>query len=283
MPIAVIFLLLGVVPPADYARPELLADAAALMKSPTGLVLDIRAKPVYLQGHIPGAVWINASAWSKAFTPAANSTDWAQRLGAVGIDPEKPVILCGGDDVREAARLWWILRYWGLNDVKILNGGWSAWKAAGGKVALDETHPQATKLELAAHRDRLATKDQVLKLLQGAPPQILDVRSTAEYCGDTTTARRNGAIPGAVNLEWVECVDAKTKKFKSADELQKLFQDHKVDVNKPAITYCQSGGRASVVAFTLELMGGNQVQNYYQSWAEWGNDTNTPIAKPARK
>jgi thiosulfate/3-mercaptopyruvate sulfurtransferase len=53
-------------------------------------------------------------------------------------------------------------------------------------------------------------------------------------------------------------------------------------VNQPAVTYCQSGGRASVVAFTLELMGGKQVKNYYRSWAEWGNAENTPVAKPKK-
>lgn len=276
-------LLIGVASPTDYARPELLADAAALVKSPTGLVLDVRAKPQYLQGHIPGAVWVNAAAWGKAFTPGADLTEWEKRFGGVGIEFDKPVIVCGGDDLREAARLWWILRFWGLRDVKILNGGWPAWKAAHGPTANEETQPQAKNLKLSAQRDRLATKDQVLKLLQGSPPQILDVRSSAEYCGDTATARRNGSIPGAMNVEWIECIDPQTKKIKSADNLQKLFQDRKVDLNKPVITYCQSGGRASVMAFALELMGGNQVQNYYQSWAEWGNDPNTPVAKPAKK
>jgi thiosulfate/3-mercaptopyruvate sulfurtransferase len=283
MSITFVCLLLSVAPPADYAKPELLADAAALVKTPAGLVLDLRARPQYLQGHIPGAVWINAPAWGKAFTPNASASDWEKRLGEVGVDLEKPVILCGGDDMREAARLWWILRYWGLKDVRILNGGWSAWQAAQGPVDRQETQPQAKSLKLTASEERLATKAQLLKLLQGAGPQILDVRSTAEYCGDTATARRNGSIPGAINLEWVECIDPKTKKIKSATELQKLFEEHKVDVNKPAITYCQSGGRASVMAFALELMGGNQVQNYYQSWAEWGNDPNTPIVKPAKK
>lgn len=283
MSITLVCLFIGIAPPAEYARPELLVEAVSLMKSPSGLILDVRGKPQYLQGHIPGAVWVNAAAWGKAFTPGADPTDWEKRLGGVGIELDKPVIVCGGDDLREAARIWWILRFWGLRDAKVLNGGWSAWKVANGPTANEETQTQAKNLKLSAQRERLATKDQVLKLLQGSPPQILDVRSLAEYCGDTATARRNGSIPGAMNVEWIECIDPKTKKIKSADDLQKLFQERKVDLNKPVITYCQSGGRASVMAFALELMGGNQVQNYYQSWAEWGNDPNTPIAKPAKK
>ncbi|HEV8062682.1 MAG TPA: sulfurtransferase [Gemmataceae bacterium] len=276
-------LVLAIAPAADYAKPELLAEASVLVKDPKGLILDVRGKAQYLRGHIPGAVWVDAVAWGKAFTPRASAGDWSKRLGDAGIDLDKPVVLCGSDDVREAARIWWIMRYWGVKDVRILNGGWPAWQAAGGQAAKEERHPQPRTLDLKARADRLATKDQLLTLLKGAPPQILDVRSTAEFCGDRTTAKRNGSIPGAINLEWSECIDAKTNKFKSSAELQQLFQDHKIDVNKPAITYCQSGGRASVMAFALELMGGNQVQNYYQSWAEWGNDPKTPVVKPSGK
>ena len=170
-----------------------------------------------------------------------------------------------------------------MPEVKILNGGWSAWQMARGMVAKEETHAEAKALTLTAQKDRLATKAEILKLLSDTAPQILDVRSTAEYCGDTATAKRNGSIPGATHLEWSECIDPQTKKFKSPAELQLLFQIHKVDPTKQSVTYCQTGGRASVMAFALELMGGKQVRNYYQSWSEWGNDPNTPIVKPKSK
>jgi thiosulfate/3-mercaptopyruvate sulfurtransferase len=268
---------------ADYPRPELLVNAESLVNKPSGVILDVRAKPQYLTGHIPGAISVNGIAWGRAFTPSASADDWSKRLGEAGIDLDKPVIVYGTDDVREPARIWWILRFWGVKHAQLLNGGWPAYVAAGGKASQEEARPTATKLKLTEHPDRLATKDQLLKLLAGAPPQLLDVRSTAEFCGETTLAKRNGSIPGATHLEWIECLDPQTKRFKSPEELRKLFQEHKVDINKPAITYCQSGGRASVVAFALELMGGDQIQNYYQSWAEWGNDPNTPVAKPSAK
>ena len=93
-------------------------------------------------------------------------------------------------------------------------------------------------------------------------------------------AKRGGAIPGARHLEWSDAIDAKTHRFKSAYELSKLLQDAGIDPSKPCTTYCQSGGRAAVMAFTLELMGGKDVRNYYKSWAEWGNAADTPIEKP---
>ena len=167
--------------------------------------------------------------------------------------------------------------------MRVLNGGWSAWQAVGGKVSKKEPRPEPNLVKLAAQRDRLATKDYLLKMLKGAPSQIVDARSSGEFCGDAKSARRNGSIPGATHLEWTECLDPKTKKFKTPTELQRLLQDRNIDVNKPTVTYCQSGGRAAVMAFTLELMGGRQVQNYYQSWSEWGNDADTPIVRPAPK
>jgi thiosulfate/3-mercaptopyruvate sulfurtransferase len=275
--------LLTILTLADYPRPNLLIEAEALARNPSGLILDLRPRQQYLAGHIPGAVSVNASAWAKAFTPSASAAEWGKRLGEVGIETDKTVIVYGGNDVRDATRVWWILRYWGLRDVRILNGGWPAWQAAGGQPSKEETKPTSTSPKLVHNNQVLAKKAEIVDLLKNGSPQILDARSTAEYCGDSATAKRNGSIPGATHLEWTECLDPKTKKFKTAPELQQILQEHKIDPMKPAITYCQSGGRASVVAFALELMGGNEVKNYYQSWAEWGNDPDTPIAKPKAK
>ncbi len=271
-------------PGRDYPRRQHAGRVKSRpVKVQLGLILDLRPRQQYMAGHIPGAVSVNAAAWTKAFNPSASADEWSKRLGEAGIETDKTVILYGGEDPREAARIWWILRYWGARDARILNGGWTAWRAAGGQASTEEAKPAATQPKLVHNNLILARKAEIVDLLKNGSPQILDARSTAEYCGDSPTAKRNGSIPGATHLEWTECLDPKTKKFKTAPELQQLLQDHKIDPKKPAITYCQSGGRASVVAFTLELMGGNEVKNYYQSWAEWGNDPDTPIVKPTAK
>jgi thiosulfate/3-mercaptopyruvate sulfurtransferase len=281
MSISLICLLTGLTAAADYPRPELLVEAAALVKKPAGPVLDVRPREQYLQGHIPGAISVDAVAWSKAFNAEPAAEAWSKRLGETGIGLDAHVVVYG-DDVRDAARVWWILSYWGVKEVRLLNGGFAAWKAAEGTIVKDETKPDPVSVKLTAQRDRLATKDHLLGSLKDRPPQIIDARSTGEFCGDATTARRNGAVPGAVHLEWTECLDPKTKQFKKPAELEALLRERKIDVDKPAVTYCQSGGRAAVVAFALELMGGKQVRNYYRSWAEWGNDPDTPIVRPKK-
>jgi thiosulfate/3-mercaptopyruvate sulfurtransferase len=282
---AIGLLALCLLPAADaYPRPDLLAEPAELAKRPDAArVLDTRGKNEYDAGHVPGAVWVDTRGWSGAFNRQPEADAWAKRLGDAGIDAATPVVLYGGSNVNETARIWWILRYWGCTDVKLLNGGWSAYTAAGGPVSREVVRPAPVSFVPAAKPQRLTTKGQILDALKGTPPQLVDARTKDEYCGIADTAQRNGMIPGAIHLEWTETLDPKTNRFKSADELAALLRERGIDVRKPAVTYCQTGGRASVVAFVLELMGGQQVGNYYKSWAEWGNDSNTPIVKPPKK
>ena len=280
-------MLLGLVlalSPNDYAKPDLLAEPADLRTPTSGRmvrVLDARGKGKYLDGHYPGAVWIDAPAWAHAFAAGQDAADWEKRIAPLGVTPADTIVIYDDNQSKDAARIWYILRYWGFDDVRILNGGWKALQAAGGPMQKEPQTVQPVKdLKLKAQPGRLATKTELLDLLKGKAPQIVDARSEGEYCGTEETAKRNGAIPGAAHLEWSDTLDEKTGRFKSAAELTKLFEKAGIDPSKPAITYCQSGGRAAVLAFVLELMGGKDVRNYYRSWSEWGNDPDTPVVKP---
>ncbi len=275
---------------AEYPRGELLIEVGALAKQvgrepgkdePPLRVLDVRTKAKYESGHVPGALWVDTAAWSKAFATGQDRDDWAKRLGELGITPEARVIVYG-DAVNESARVWWILHYWGVKDARLLNGGWRAWRAADGPSSTEVAKVEPVTVKLAAG-DRLATKETMLEALKEKKLQIVDARSPAEFCGDADTAKRNGAIPSSLNLDYAALLDPETQRFKSADELTKLFREAGIDPAKPTATYCQSGGRASVMAFALELMGAKDVRNYYKSWSEWGNADDTPIVKPPKK
>src|SRR5262249_61928077 len=142
-----------------------------------------------------------------------------------------------------------------------LTGGGPAWAsksgpASGGAPAVKATTPQRT-----AQADRLATREQVIDIVKKKDRQIIDARSEKEYCGDTKLANRGGAIPGAKNLDWSDLID-KDGRFKSADELARLFKERDISPKEPAVTYCQSGGRASGMAFALELMSARDVRYF---------------------
>ena len=166
--------------------------------------------------------------------------------------------------------------------MRLVNGGYPAWQKAGGKP---ETRENAAKPiepgKPAARTDRLAEKKDVLSILKDKSTQILDARSEAEFCGTAGKGDRLGHIPGATPIEWSELLTSDGR-FKSPEELKKLFVDKKVDLERPAVTYCQSGGRAAVLAFGLELMGAKNVRNYYKSWSEWGGAKETPVEVPKK-
>jgi thiosulfate/3-mercaptopyruvate sulfurtransferase len=269
---------------AKYPHAGLLIEAPALAKAVSAKkvhVLDARPRAKYDAGHVAGALWVDVPSWGKAFAAGPDKDAWVKLLGGLGLETDTPVVAYG-DDVREAARVWWILRYWGFMDARLMNGGWAAWTADHGSVSRETPHAEPTVPRLTANADRLATKDQVLEYVKGKGHQIVDARSEKEYCGEQRLAKRGGSIPGAKNLEWSDLLDADGR-FKRPEELNKLFREHGVSVQEPAVTYCQSGGRASVVAFALELMGAKDVRNYYRSWNEWGNDPDTPVVTPKRK
>jgi thiosulfate/3-mercaptopyruvate sulfurtransferase len=220
---------------------------------------------------------VDAAEWAKAFGDGQDAEDWSRRIGALGIDRDSKVVVYDDNLSRDAARIWWILRYWGAGDVRLLNGGWLGWTKGGLAVESGEPKPVATaEFTANAQPERLATRQQVLASLGRGSLQIIDARSEAEFCGiDKQQNQRAGAIPGARHMEWVDVMDKDTQRLKPAHQLRALFQEAGIDLDAPAATHCQSGGRA--LAFAMELMGADDVANYYRGWGEWGNLDDTPI------
>jgi thiosulfate/3-mercaptopyruvate sulfurtransferase len=268
-----------------YPGGKLLVEADALGAKPKDFrILDVRPRAAFDRGHVPGAVWVDPAAWAKEFAAGQEADAWAGRIGKLGIEQDSHVVLYDDSKAKDAARIWWILRYFGLKDARLLNGGWSGWQKAGQPVSTEAAPPRTCDFVITAPSSgRLATKQRILTLLKDASKaQIIDARSEDEHCGLTKLTKRGGAIPGSLHLEWSDALDPGTHKFKSSTELTRILKNAGIDLNKPAITYCQSGGRAAVMAFTLELMGARDVANYYRSWAEWGNAEDTPIELPKK-
>jgi thiosulfate/3-mercaptopyruvate sulfurtransferase len=200
------------------------------------------------------------------------------RIGDLGINQASKVVVYDEGPSKDAARIWWILRYWGVDDARLLNGGWAGWTA--GKLAIEAEvqSPDPAAFTAMPHAARLATKNQLLEALQTRSLQVVDARSEGECCGtDKLTNKRAGAMPGAKNLEWSDLIDRETQRFKPPAAIRDLFERSGIDVERPTATHCQGGGRSSVMAFGLELMGAKEVQNCYRGWREWGNDDDTPV------
>ncbi len=220
---------LGPAAPPGYPNPRLLVEPGELAKDPGKFrILDVRAKPDYEAGHVPGAVLAPTGPWSRAVTEGkADAAFWRTELAAVGVTPEKPVVVVS-DDVRNAARAWWLLSLAGVPDVRLLNGGWEAYTAAKLPVSREPTTATAAPHDWKPDFRRQASKEDVKGLAdRKRPGVVIDARSAKEY--------EAGHVPGAVRLEWSELIDPATKKFKPADELAKLLRERNID---PAAESC---------------------------------------------
>jgi thiosulfate/3-mercaptopyruvate sulfurtransferase len=271
----------------DYPRPDLLVEPAALSKPDAAkgfVILDAREKAKYAAGHVPGARWVDHAEWAKGFGDGQDAAGWSKRIGGLGLSADSRVVVYDDNHSKDAARVWWILRYWGLKDVRLLNGGWVGWEKDKHPTEKVEPAVTAAAVTAVAAPERMATKDELLKSLTGGKLQIVDARSEGEYCGiDAMKNKRAGAVPGAKQLEWIDLLDKDSHRFKSPDELKRLFDAAGIKLDRPTATHCQSGGRAAVMAYGLELMGAKDVRNYYKSWSEWGNADDTPVVKPESK
>jgi len=268
-----------------HPRAELLIEPAELAKPGVAdqfIILDVRTEDAYAQGHIAGARRVDLEAWAKEFQDGQDAAAWSKRIGELGIGPASKVVVYDDAAHKNAGRIWWILRYWGVGDVRLLNGGWKAWTTEGLPTTTDAPTVAPAEFSAQGRAAALADKQHVLDLLQSSDYQIIDTRSENEYCGiDAQKNKRAGAMPGAKHLEWSQLIDQQTHRFKPPEELRSLFEKAGIDLMRPTVSHCQSGGRASVMVFGLELMGADDARNYYRSWAEWGNTDDTPIEKPA--
>ncbi len=267
-----------------YARPELLVEPSELAKPEASgkfAILDVRPEDEYIRGHVPKAHRVDHDAWKKAYAEDKTAKGWGKRIGELGIGRDSTVVVYDDKGMKDAARIWWILKYWGVKDVRLLNGGWKGWKDAGLRTpGWFEPSPTRVEFEAVSRPKRLATMEQILAWLPQEKMQIVDARSEDEFCGvNKKDNKKGGAIPGAKHLEWSDLIEQDTQRFKSADQLRGLFDEAGIDLDRPTASHCNGGGRAAVMAFGLELMGAKEVRNYYRGWGEWGNADDAPVMK----
>lgn len=270
-----------------YPKAELLAESSLIAKvedDANFIVLDAREKPKFEKGHIPLARWVDHTSWAKAFDNGKDADGWSQRISELGISEASKVIVYDDAFNKDAARIWWILRYWGVKDVRLLNGGWVFWEQSKLPMQKESVKLVATEFKAVAHDEKLVTKEQLIKAVGEGKWQIVDARSEKEHCGiEAMNNKKAGSMPGAKHLEWIDLLDKETHRFKSPAELKKLFDAAGIKLTEPTATHCQAGGRAAVMSFGMELMGAPAVRTYYKSWGEWGNADDTPVVKPKKK
>lgn len=247
------------------------------------VIIDFRKAEAYAKGHIPGAVnlWRNniEDTNSRFKGMLAEKRDMEALLSQLGISNEDVLVVYDEDGLPEAARLWWALKHYGFPDVRLLNGGLTAWKAAGRSLDTESPKRKATAYSFpeTGEKSRIISKEDLEALIasQDEAYILVDARTKEEYMGSKVKpgAGKGGHIPTAIQIDWAEAIHYEgNKKFKSPAELERIYA--KLDAAKAdkIIVYCHSGVRSSHTYFVLtELLGYENVWNYDGSWTEWSN------------
>jgi len=234
----------------EYTRPELLAEPgwlAAHADDANVRVIDCATVEAYRRAHIPGALQLPAHFYIKEQDPAGSDhgtfvmppDEFAALMGKLGVSQDTTVVTYDDNNALVAARLWWVLKYYGHDNAKVLNGGWQRWLTEGRPVAFHATRPQPATFVARPRRELYATAEDLLEVYDRPECQVVDVRSDGEWDGSNSRGnKRAGHVPGAKHLEWIRLVETgDTRRFLPADELERLLAEAGLRRGKPAVAY----------------------------------------------
>ncbi len=256
-------------------------------------VIEVSVNPgVYERGHIPGAVnfrW-HTDLVDTVRRDLVSRQDFQALLRQAGVSEDTEIVLYGDTNNWFAAWGAWVFDIYGVDNVRLLDGGRNKWEAEGRPLAIRPASYAEGDIRVSeADHSIRAFLPEVVEVASSADPDahLVDIRSAAEYEGRVIApegvselAVRAGHIPGAVNVSWGNAVN-EDGTFKSPEELRALYAEAGVDGSKPIITYCRIGERSSHTWFALSRILGYQVKNYDGSWTEYGNSVGVPVTNLA--
>jgi len=239
---------------------------------------DRSGRDEFLKAHIPGARFFDIDDLSDRAHPAPHmlpsAADFGQAMEQLGIGREDRILVYDNSPIHTAARGWFMLRHFRADKVAILDGGFQKWTAEGRPTESGEPAHRDAQFD-AVERDAIVTKEQLL-----AAPGLpwVDARGKGRFEGSEADPRAGvapGHAPGAHNLPFGSLY-REDGRFKSVDELRRLFAEAGIDPTRPFVASCGSGVTANSLIFAAHLIGNDDARLYDGSWSEWGADPATP-------
>jgi thiosulfate/3-mercaptopyruvate sulfurtransferase len=279
----------------EYAHPNVLVSTQWIndhLNDPKIRIVEVDYIPAtsYFLGHIPGAVLFD---WKRDIIDSRkrdviSKEDLEESLQRIGVNNDTTIIVYGDFKNWFATFAFWIFKYYGVEDVRLMNGSRKKWLEEDRPISIDTpSYPRGNFKASDPDKSVRAFMNYVKDVIGSQDKILVDVRTNDEYNGKTLApteysseyGQMGGHIPGAVNVPWSKMVN-ENGTLKSADELKNLYESVNVTPDKEIITYCGIGERASYTWFVLKyLLGYPNVKTYDGSWLEWGNAMGNPIEK----
>jgi thiosulfate/3-mercaptopyruvate sulfurtransferase len=279
---------------SGYANPDVLVStdwvAEHLDDPNVRLVESDEDVLLYDLGHIPGAVKLDwhTDLQNQVSRDFVDKAEFEALMRRNGIGNDTTVVFYGDRNNWYATYTYWLFKYFGHNDARVMNGGRAKWEAEGRPMTRDvPTYPEADYTAQNSDEAIRAYRDDVLKQVESGAPSLVDVRSVPEYTGEVLHmagyaqegAQRGGHVLGAQSIPWATAAN-EDGTFKSPEQLKAIYEGKGITPDKNVIAYCRIGERSSHTWFVLrELLGYPDVRNYDGSWTEWGSLVKSPIAK----
>jgi len=232
----------------------------------------------YTEAHIPGTIFFDIDAVSDNTSPyphmLPSAQAFAEAVGALGIGNGSEVVVYDGNGLFSAPRVWWMLRVFGHDNVKVLDGGLPKWRSESRKMEAGATAPETAIFQSGFRPELLRVKSQIDENTRTQQEQLIDARSPGRFQGSEPEPRpglKSGHIPGSVNICFKDCVMPPYNRLRPLSELSALFKN-KITIEKPTIASCGSGVTACILALSLYELGNKDVAIYDGAWAEWGSN-----------